>query len=200
MDNKQRRKINLQSLMKEKDVKYNDLKALYGLDGNYVNRLVNNPSAGVGHSYARKICEAFGMPPDYLDRPIESVEQVRSAVYIPVLSFDELPDYLKSGAKGEYQIMPVRRGVSDEAFCLVHEGISMEPDLTAGLNLIVDPTKEPQGGDYVVAIVDKDVMVRLYAKEGRKVLLIPNNSAFETEILKGKDKIIGVVIGHAVYY
>lgn len=186
--------------MREKNVQYNQLKQSYGLDGNYINRLVNNPEVGVGHNYAKKICEAFGKPLDYLDRPIESDEQVRSAVYIPVLAFEEVSDYLKSGEKRNYEQMPVKRGTSEDSFCVVHEGISMEPKYKAGWNLIVDPTVSPETGDNVLATVEENVMVRSFAKEGRKSILTPANATFDTITIGNQDDVMGVIIGHIVYY
>ncbi len=61
--------------------------------------------------------------------------------------------------------------------------------------LVVDKSGEPKNGDIVVAVVDKEYIVRRYVVKGGKIELKPENSKFPTIKISDESalEIVGVV-------
>jgi len=72
------------------------------------------------------------------------------------------------------------------AFYLIAHGDSMEPEIFEGDRLLVEPNKEAQNGDIVLAKVENGVTVkRLERLDGDTILLKPENRRHETIVVRG---------------
>nr|DAE41678.1 MAG TPA: LexA-like protein [Bacteriophage sp.] len=117
---------------------------------------------------------------------------------IPILSYVQAGD--PNGGDEVARATAIENGdyvfcdedVSDEAYALIIQGRSMEPDFAEGDKIIIDPTLAPNAGDFVVArrddplcdsfeITFKKYRLRGYDQHGREIFeLIPLNSDYPT--------------------
>lgn len=113
--------------------------------------------------------------------------------YAPGMGFDQITTDLELGP---------------HAFALVIKGNSMEPDFKEGDKVIIDPSVEPQPGDFVVAkcptqeATFKKYRPRGINENGVEVFeLVPLNDDYP--ILKSNDKyhcfIVGTMVEHRRY-
>lgn len=105
----------------------------------------------------------------------------------------------------------VDRPVGRNAFALLIEGTSMEPDFREGDSIIVDPSVQPLPGDFVVAklAVDDKATFKRYAvkrvetkarRRSEVVELVPLNALHPTLTFEREgDHIVGVVVEHHRY-
>lgn len=83
--------------------------------------------------------------------------------------------------------------VSSTTFAMRAHGDSMEPRITAGMVLIVEPEMESQDGDFVIVTNGPEAtMCRQLVLDGQEWLLKPINSRYPIRPL-GVSRIIGVV-------
>jgi repressor LexA len=102
------------------------------------------------------------------------------------LAEQHIDDYVPVGVK------LVDRG----GFCLKVRGESMiEDGILPGDLVVVDPTRRPQTGDVVVALVDDEATVKHYHPRGRQIELRPANSSMKPIVVSADEvSIQGVVV------
>ncbi len=76
------------------------------------------------------------------------------------------------------------------------KGNSMEPVIKEGQIVVVDPYREANTGDIVIAVKDEKSTIKRYHRiDETTIILEPLNPAFERIVLKSGDlRIVGVVI------
>jgi len=88
---------------------------------------------------------------------------------------------------------------SDECFALYVSGDSMKGvGILSGDIVIVRPQSTARNGDTVVALIDDDATVKTYVREKGRVVLRPENDAFDDIVLderSGESRLLGRVVG-----
>lgn len=164
--------------------------------------------AGEGSMLTNKIEEtagpwAYGLRPTNLDsKRVPVLDYLQAAQYRQVLD-----NYLTSGGMADVGIDPERaKELSMEAFALVVEGNSMEPDFKHGDVVIIDPARTPVPGSFVVAKLDREEKVTFRKYRDRGVIgdgrqafeLVPTNADYAPTLVNNDNPgtIIGVAVEH----
>jgi SOS-response transcriptional repressor LexA len=108
---------------------------------------------------------------------------------------------------GAHEHLPTDRMLSEHAFALEIDGLSMAPEFVPGDRILVDPAITPRPGDYVVAKNSRDettfkkYRVRGIDADGRDVFeLVPLNPDYPTVSSEREPmRIIGVMVEHRRY-
>jgi SOS-response transcriptional repressor LexA len=143
-----------------------------------------------------KLCLALNCKPEHLtgevpipdDLPIKLFQSIKTQPIrmVPVVS------WAKAGHASDYsdlcnqldEMVPTF-SQDPNAFALILEGDSMQPNFQAGDRVVFEPNSQPRTGDYVVARLAESFGVyfkklRFTGDEGRKVQLISTNSDYKT--------------------
>lgn len=117
---------------------------------------------------------------------------------VPVISFTQAGSWVDSadpyeaGHGSHYEPVP---DVGPHAFIVEVEGASMEPKISAGTMVVVDPDVSPRSGDFVVAKRDNErSTLKRYEVDGERHFLVPVNPQFPTLEMREGDRIVGVVV------
>lgn len=108
---------------------------------------------------------------------------------------------------GAFEYLLTDLDLSDYAFALEIEGLSMAPDFNPGDRIIIDPAIQPRPGDFVVAkngreeATFKKYRARGVGADGREAFeLIPLNPDYPTISSEHEQvRIIGVMVEHRRY-
>ncbi|EGD06606.1 putative phage repressor [Burkholderia sp. TJI49] len=108
---------------------------------------------------------------------------------------------------GAFEYLLTDLDLSDYAFALEIEGLSMAPDFNPGDRIIIDPAIQPRPGDFVVAkngreeATFKKYRARGVGADGREAFeLIPLNPDYPTISSEHERvRIIGVMVEHRRY-
>ena len=97
-------------------------------------------------------------------------------------------------------VVPLARdwAEGEEVFLLRVKGESMSPYILSGDYVVVRCQSSADNGDMVVALIDDEATVKRFFLKGDKVLLKPDNDAWETVTVEkgsGGLQILGKVIG-----
>ncbi|MGY0219182.1 transcriptional repressor LexA [Endozoicomonadaceae bacterium StTr2] len=124
--------------------------------------------------------------PEPVNQGLPIVGQV--AAGSPILAQEHIEDYC--------QLNPEFFSPKADYFLRV-KGMSMkDAGILDGDLLAVHRTREARNGQIVVARLDDDVTVKRFEKQGRTILLHPENEEFETIVVEGGDFIIeGLSVG-----
>lgn len=122
--------------------------------------------------------------------------------YVPVIDYTQagewreiIDSYLPGQGMDEVPVSSER----EELIAFRVKGSSMEPVIRNGQVVVVDPNREANPGDIVIAVKDGASTIKRYHRlDENTVILEPLNPAFEKIILTKKDagdlRIVGVVI------
>lgn len=146
---------NLSKLLEVRNWKQMDLANALGRKPQQINSWFSEGKSvrKIGESLARDIESKLDLETGILDSMsnVEKFEIGHAFKRIPVLSFVQAgsPTAIFDDSFDEW--IEVIKSVPDEAFATRVQGQSMEPAFSEGDILIVDPTKYPIAGSYVVA-------------------------------------------------
>jgi len=194
------RKENMRRFLDERGISYNSLKAADGIDGNYLNRVMRDPSKELSDQLIEKFTSRYNLAKDFFD--IERARHVeRESMFVPLL--DKATDYSRymEGLlkRRDMELMAVDESVfSSTTFAVPLEGDAMKggsDPLINGDKLVIDPDIKPEHGDVVFAkISDTDSYVfRIYVEESGSVVLRPANPSYPVIPIQPDDRVIGVV-------
>ncbi len=175
------RKENIRRFMRDRGLRYKTLKAETGIDGNYLNRIVNQESAGVGDRIVNQLVTFFNLPSDFFDReynPNSNNGELRS---IPLILQGDYNNYMDGIIETERLISISSDLWTPVAFAVIYEGDAMSPELITGDQVIVDPDINPSSGDIVYCYIDKlDAHVfRFFVIEAGKPVFKPSNTIYD---------------------
>lgn len=176
------RRENTKALMEKAGVKRKELAEGagidYGLLGHYIGK---NPSKRIGDETASKIEGFFKKPKNWLDHEHSEIGQIAAEgdnfKIIPKGNVRQLPvlNYVQAGKFCEYhedaiadEYLTIEGDYGDNAYIVIIEGKSMEPDFYAGEMVIVDPDLQPNPSDFVIALShnDKKTTFKKYRPKG----------------------------------
>lgn len=109
---------------------------------------------------------------------------------------------------GDYEYILTDLDVSENAFALEIKGDSMNPDFIEGDVVIIDPTEQPNAGEFVAAINgDYEATFKKYRpledldEHGRQhfELIALNPDYHKLSTLKQEIRIIGTMVEHRIY-
>ena len=153
-----------------------------GIEYTLLNQYLSaNAPKNIGNNNAKKITDAFNVPEGWLDHehtddnmlssegdnfkilPKGKVRQLAVLNYVKASQFCEYHD---DAIADEY--LTVEGDYGDNAYIVIIEGKSMEPDFYAGEMVIVDPDLQPNPSDFVIALShnDKKTTFKKYRPKG----------------------------------
>ena len=132
--------------------------------------------------------------------PIQNVDRDKIHVKgtVPLISwvsagyFCEVIDNFHPGDAEEWISTTV--SVGPNAYALRVRGDSMEPDFPEGSIIIVDPRREPQPGNYVIAKNGGEATFKQLTKDGADRYLKPLNPQYPIKLIDEHMIICGVVV------
>ncbi|MEE4626649.1 S24 family peptidase [Pseudomonas alliivorans] len=155
-----------------------------------------NPTKGIGDQIAREFEKAFGLHRGYLDMPHGVGELNTTTVLshtgrtLPVITPNMAVEWHDSGRLADTrdvcEWIEAPGPVGAQAFVLVVEGISMEPKLSNGDKVVIDPALEALPGQIIALMrtQDKAVILRQLMMEGNEQYLLALNPNWPERILK----------------
>lgn len=117
---------------------------------------------------------------------------------VPIISwvrageFCEAVDPFEPGDADAWVDVPQK--VGPNTYGLRVEGDSMEPKFSEGCVLIVDPSREPVSGSYVIAKQDGECTFKQFIKDGPDWYLKPLNDRYPVKPFREEMSICGVVV------
>lgn len=135
----------------------------------------------IGDKKARAIEKAYKKPKNWLDNEHSEIGQIAAEgdnfKIMPKGNVRQLPvlNYVQAGKFCEYhedaiadEYLTVEGDYGDNAYIVIIEGRSMEPDFYAGEMVIVDPDLQPNPSDFVIALShnDKKTTFKKYRPKG----------------------------------
>lgn len=173
----------------------------------------------MGHSLARRIETALGLPFGWIDQPHDAPDQCvaepagryqgASRVRLfPLISWVQAGDWTDIGETApdadSIEWLPCAARCGPRAFALRVQGQSMEPRFVDGDLIFVDPDAEARHGSFVVVRLDdtQQATFKQLIIEGDRRFLRPLNDRWPDPIIEinGHATICGVVVfqGRAV--
>jgi len=122
------------------------------------------------------------------------VQMFRHDAFVPAGSFSEAVEFPPEDVD---EWVECSTPVSAEAFALRVRGPSMEPEFRAGEIIVVDPNRQYESGDFVIAKNgDDEATFKRYHRDGDRHFLTPVNSDWGKPMdMTGKDwRVVGRVI------
>lgn len=118
---------------------------------------------------------------------------------VPLLSWTEVSGWkkvLQNKKKSTREEIYSTIEVSKKAFALPVVGDSMAPDFIEGEIIVIDPSREPTSGDYIIAVgkAADGPILRKFAQDGSIQMLKPSNPHYPIIKMTRTSKIIGVVV------
>lgn len=189
-------KANLRRLLTEDNISEAELARRVKLPQGTINRLAAGRTPDPRSMTLLAIANYFNVSLDQLTglRPLGA----SSHSHVPKLHWHQALDCKKLIKKLEFSNhpdwVPVAITVSDTAFALPIEGISMQPYFIEGQTIIIDPEREPKNKDFVIIAIDKkEVYLRQWIKEGSDIYLKPTHGDFKIQSWDSKAELLGVV-------
>ena len=110
---------------------------------------------GIGTKMARELESALGLEPFFLDtdQNVEEIETTIKTKRIPIISWVHAGDPHDTGDNDYSETMVVEEYIPDGCFGLRVNGDSMVPEFNEGDPIVINPSKHPKPGDFVVARV-----------------------------------------------
>lgn len=189
---------NLRSLRRNKKLTQNDLALIFNVSNGTI-AMWETGKRTPDTETLKKIANFFNTSLDYL---LSNAQKHGQGVKIPVLGVIPagIPIEAVEDVLGYEEITP-KLASTGEFFALKVKGDSMLPDIKNGDILIVRQQEDAENGDTCVIMVNgNDATVKKIKKMESGIMLIPNNSDFETmffcneEILSLPVRIIGKAI------
>lgn len=155
-----------------------------------------NPKKGIGDQIARELEWALGLNIGYLDMPYGPGELSDVTVLtltgrkIPVVGsataarLCETNQTLETNEAEEWICAP--GPVGPRAFILRMDGVSMEPKITQGDKVVIDPSLEASSGDFVAVkkSTHNRVLLKQLKKEGDELYLHALNPDWPERIVR----------------
>ena len=137
---------------------------------------------------------------NYSTNPAQNIhnDKIQLKGTVPLISwvsagyFCEVIDNFHPGDAEEWINTTVT--VSQNAYALRVRGDSMEPDFPEGSIIIVDPHREPQPGNYVIAKNGGEATFKQLTKDGADRYLKPLNPQYPIKLIDNDIMICGVVV------
>lgn len=167
--------------------------------------------AGGNTKYVVEIANALGVSAVWLKTGMDNNGSLKeeSATYnvgrgpaiknsVPLISwvsagyFCEVIDNFHPGDAEEWISTTV--AVSENSYALRVRGDSMEPDFPEGSIIIIDPRREPQPGNYVIAKNGGEATFKQLTKDGSDRYLKPLNPQYPIKLIDEHMVICGVVV------
>ena len=127
--------------------------------------------------------------------PVEKVHRVPILNKVNAGMYKEIID----SPPDDIETMAVYMNVRPYTFALRIEGDSMEPDFPHGSVLLVDPEREAQPKDFVIAMNgDHEATFKQLVKDGGDWYLKPLNTRYPIKPL-GTASVIGVAVGVQIF-
>jgi SOS-response transcriptional repressor LexA len=161
-----------------------------------------------------KLAGALGLPVDRLYATESNVEEtVMDFRAIPILEYEQLADWSTVEdfpaflTRTPHRKLPMQMEAPPSTFALRIKDDSMLPRFTTGDNVIIDPTRPPQPGNFVVAkdglgdsVFRQYRTVGLNLAQGMTFELVPLNPVYGS-LRSDREPIavIGVMIEHRTY-
>lgn len=214
-DIKHTRRANLRLLL-EKKFK-GDRKALAEALGigqlNFLSRLLSEreqTSKSIGHKLARRIEQAAGKTPNWLDTDHnrtaarEPAVDYNAARQVPILDWSDVSGWIRANNQGSeserWTTVPCPVGCGSSTFALRVRGASMEPRFRENDLIFCDPEHEPRSGSFVIVhkAGEDEPLFRQLVIEGQRRYLKAANPQWPEPIepLTHADVICGTVIFH----
>ena len=118
-------------------------------------------------------------------------------IKIPVLSLDAAKDYLDTTKTNTITAIFSTKKLPENCFAVRHAGNAMEPKVSNGDLVIIDPTTSPEDGDMVLATVNSlpEAIVRQFIVGSQHNYLIAINLKFTAIPLQNETtNIIGKIV------
>lgn len=169
-----------------------DLAKRTGRTDQQIGRLINGKTP-FGKNLARALERELELEENTLDivSNVEAIEHKIQFKRIPLISFVQAGNPTWNGEQCHYETIEVDRSMPDESFATRIKGDSMEPAFQEGDIVVVDTTKAPRPGSFVIARLETnsglvETLFKQYAivgidSEGREVFeLRPLNNIYPT--------------------
>ncbi len=147
-----------------------------GITENHVSRIVNGkfaPSHQLEESIALLHKAEFDIQPQTVVNPVPNIRMAPAPVYrpIPVISWARAgsADFSYGDLDGQIDETVLAETRDPNAFALILEGNSMEPQFPAGCRIIAEPNSEARNGNLVVARLSESggVIFKKFKQTGR---------------------------------
>lgn len=205
----------IKQVLEEKGMSQSQLARLVGVKQQTISYICSPESPATTSRYATQIAAALGVNPVWLQtgdggqyNPTVSIEVsgVRTLVKrIPLLGTDEVLPFLdgtqQATSKQGLEMM-TDHSVSNSAFAIEIEGDSMKPKFKSGDRVVIEPSIQPEPGDFVAASIGNAITFRKYRERGEGGFeLVPLNDDWPTvsSASDGDVRVVGVMIEHRSY-
>lgn len=208
--------IRIKKVIEERGLTQAQLARLVGVKQQTISYICAVNSPATTSRYANKIAQALGVNPTWLQSgegdphdPMVRIEMEGIqlfAIRVPLLNRNEVLDFVANkderratGKQGK--VLMTDSEVGDGSFAVEIEGDSMAPRFFEGDRIVIDPTINPEPGDFVAAHVDNAITFRKYRKRDEKVFeLVPLNDDWPTVASDTKKiDVLGVMVEHRSY-
>ncbi|ALA26718.1 helix-turn-helix domain-containing protein [Piscirickettsia salmonis] len=194
MNNDNKLGENLKLILKHRGMKAIELSRETGISHSIINKITlgKNPNPRLATISQIAICLGVNIEQLLGDNPTENLEK---AVKIPV--YDVKSIALENYSKPKSSVWTVMvDNITSDCFVMIQRDSSMEPLITAGSTLIVNPTLEAKHQDYIVLLKNKNPITRMLVDDGVHKYCKLTNPEFSTDLVEitNEDKIIGVIV------
>lgn len=146
----------------------------------------------MGEKLARAFEAKLELPSGYLDKNSESLAPQSCQYRVPLVSWESL-----LGETSEVnEVLMTTTKTSPDSFALRLMDSSMEPMISKGDDVIVDPGLQPQPADIVIAVADDRCMIGKYRARSKSAFeIVPINPDYAPVLSEeGNVAINGVVV------
>lgn len=193
-------------LIKQLHISEAELARQIGIPRATINRLVSGRTPDPRASTLNAIAEFFNISVDQLigKQPLffDNHQSLTSSIYtsIPIININETKNWVEVIRRLKpdchFEWLMADPSIDKGKFAIRVKGESMWPQFQENTLLVIDPTKEAQNRDFVIAYLKEndEIVFRQLIIEDRYKFLKAINTIFPTTPLVATDIVIGVVI------
>lgn len=195
----------IRQMLVERGISQAELARRCGMKQQSLSYLCAADSPAESSRYTLKLSQELGVNPAWLQMglgdPYDPVVKVSSATggdvsmtKVPYVKCPDAAAYANGEEVTPIAILMTGTECGPRVFAVATSDESMTPIFRIGDIAIVDPSVKPRPGDYVVATLDGEIMLRKYRERGTGFELIASNDDFPSLSASEDVKILGVAI------
>ncbi len=131
------------------------------------------------------------------------IKETREPTWIPLIAWGDIPRWLSPSREAVSKIddYPFPGPVGQDTFVVSMQGSSMEPDITNGDLVVIDPGKPWSDQDLVLASAGPGTeTIRKLEMDGGKPVLFLSNLNYPSRTDSERTRILGTVVGKIKLY
>jgi SOS-response transcriptional repressor LexA len=165
-----------------------------GISKQAFNYLLNHTSTP---KYINEIAAILEVNPEWLKTGNGSITidiaNRTDIIWLSLIKLRDVKQFIADAQKVNKDTIAVESTLSSHCYAVLLENKSMEPLFLQGSHLIIDPTKTPKCGDYIIFALNDEVYFRQYFIDGNDIYLKTIDTMYKT-FSNQKIKIYGVLV------